>query len=113
MSMKFFCTIHEPIKGGYKILLNGKNINFLPGEKTTLRRIFINAELDVGDTLYVNDGELGEGGKLVVREAYKLSLVPMLPAPKAEPKVISDQVKAMIACADTQPIELFQLCLTE
>ena len=113
MSMKFFCTIYEPINGGYKILLNGKNINYLPGEKTTLRRIFINAEFNKGDTIYVNTSELGQGGKLVVSEAFKLSPVVMLPPPKAEPKVMSDKAKAMVSCQNTRAVELFNLCSTE
>jgi hypothetical protein len=103
--MKFFCTIYEPFEGGYKILLNKTNINFLPGKETTLRRIFINADLRVGDTIYVSNSELGSGGKLLVKEAHLLSSIAMYIIKEAP--LINEELQAMILSTDTKAIDIY------
>jgi len=103
--MKFFCTIYEPIPGGYKVLLNDKNINFLPGANTTLRRVFINAKLGKGQTIYVSNSELGNGGKLSVKEAFVLSDIDTGCQPEVLP--MDQNIKAMIASSDVKPSELY------
>tara|TARA_R110002074_G_scaffold402324_1_gene607126 strand:- start:182309 stop:182632 length:324 start_codon:yes stop_codon:yes gene_type:complete len=103
--MKFFCTIHEPIKGGYKILLNKKNINFLPGTDTTLRRIFINTDLKIGQIIYVSESELGSGGKLLVKVAHSVSNIDFTAAPIVQ--AMDAEIKSMISSKDKRPVDIF------
>ena len=107
--MKFFCTIYEPFEFGYKVLLNAENINFIPGKETTLRRIFITADLQPGDIIYVSDSDLGPGGKLMVKAAYKLSQL------SVEETVIqyeiNDSIKNLVTDQSVPPSQLYtSLC---
>lgn len=119
--MKFFCTIYEPIDGGYKILLNATNIHFIPNNvalkndtsKDTLRRVFINADLNVGDLIYVSESELAPGGKLIVKSAHLLSNIDIQDKAILESKPIEDDIKQMVLCKDTKPVDLYKLCLTK
>lgn len=114
MVKQFFCKIDSPIDGGYKVILNSTNINLLPSDDLTIRRIFTDIVFKPDDLLYVDSAELKEGGKLQVLTAYVMTRPVMAPSSVSQSydvNIIPEATKQSIVDSDIHPIEIFkELC---
>jgi hypothetical protein len=112
MIKQFFCIIDEAIDGGYKVVISAENINLIPKQNITIRRIYTEYDLQKGSLVYVSRGEL-EKGKLVAKSLFMC----IEPSEKRVSFAMAIQVKLKpiikekIADEDIHPIEVFKtLC---
>lgn len=109
MTLRFFAIIDDEIDIGYKVILNSKNINFLPTEsERTLRRIATDLTFNKGEIIYVSGASLDKENTSTVRVStcYKLSKVEVtVPEKKV---TISNVLAKKILSSDLYPIHMYK-----